>query len=152
MYMSLSYAHEHKRHVTRDKYITAPPFVIPCLRGTLLIFKAVDDLLFCHEAAFPTDSVFMEIKHIMGYRHAYVFRWLQLKRLFRKSDGSAPTVTTRDPDPQQVKACSAGREEVPFAFPSPTAGLVACYLAALLLPTQAHPDRKALGHAKQESP
>ena len=63
----------------------------------------------------------------------------------------APTVTTRDPDPQQVKACSAGREEVPFAFPSPTAGLVACYLAALLLPTQAHPDRKALGHAKQES-
>ena len=86
--MSLSYAHEHKRHVTRDKYITAPPFVIPCLRGTLLIFKAVDDLLFCHEAAFPTDSVFMEIKHIMGYRHAYVFRWLQLKRLFRKSDGS----------------------------------------------------------------
>ena len=56
----------------------------------------------------------------------------------------APTVTTtRGPDPQQVKARSAGREEGPFAFPSPKAGLVACYLAALLLPTQAHRQESA---------
>lgn len=88
MRMSLSYAPENNRSAGRDSYETSTPFVIPCFGGTLLIYKAIDDLRFCHESAFPRSEVFREMHHRTGWRHAYVFRWLQLRRYFKKHDRS----------------------------------------------------------------
>lgn len=64
----------------RKEYIICPSFCIPMGAGTLLIFKAIDDLLFCHEAAF--GDMWLDFHGDGGYRFVYVFRWLQSVRRF----------------------------------------------------------------------
>ena len=59
-----------------------PRFKVRCGAGTLFIFRAPDDLFFCHEAAFE-DAV-AAAAGAAGCRFAYVFRWLQSVRYFHQ--------------------------------------------------------------------
>ena len=81
MYLKLSFPDPGKpTDQNRDGYIIHPSFCIPMAPGTLLIFKAIDDLLFCHEASF--DAISLDFHGDDGYRFVYVFRWLQSVRIF----------------------------------------------------------------------
>ena len=64
----------------RKTYLVHPTFTVSLWAGTLFVFKASDDLFFCHEASFA-ESILDAIGNA-GYRFAYVFRWLQSVRLF----------------------------------------------------------------------
>lgn len=61
----------------RKTYLIHPRLKVHCMDGTLFVFTALDDLHFCHEAKFVNlgDS-------LLGYRFAYVFRWVQLEGVF----------------------------------------------------------------------
>ena len=60
----------------RKSYTIHPRFSVPCMDGTLFIFTTFDDLHFCHEAKF------LDLGDALGYRFAFVFRWVQLKGVF----------------------------------------------------------------------
>ena len=80
MFLKLSFPDPANPSGNRDTYNIHPIFCIPMSSGTLLIFKAIDDLLFCHEAGF--DDFSLKFYGALGYRFAYVFRWLQSARMF----------------------------------------------------------------------
>ena len=81
MFLKLSFPDPGKpTDQNRKEYIIHPHFCIPMAAGTLLIFKAIDDLLFCHETAF--HEVCLDFHEDCGYRFVYVFRWLQSVRMF----------------------------------------------------------------------
>ena len=48
--------------------------------GTLFIFSPLDDLHFCHEAAF--DKEVRRAAGASGHRFAFVYRWLTSEREF----------------------------------------------------------------------
>jgi len=85
MNFHLSFPPAPDRSVSRDKYICTPTFTIPCAIGTLLVFKAIDDLNFCHEASFPSVAALQGNSLTAVYRVAYVFRWLKSVRVFSAS-------------------------------------------------------------------
>lgn len=53
--------------------------------GTLFIFSPLDDLHFCHEAAF--DQEVLRAAGASGHRFAFVYRWLASKREFYTDPG-----------------------------------------------------------------
>lgn len=57
-------------------YEVHPSLCVPLSGGTLLVFKAIDDLFFCHESFFLSTADGTEC------RVALVFRWLQSVRSF----------------------------------------------------------------------
>lgn len=81
MVLKLSFPDPELEHgQARTEYIVHPHYCINMGSGTLFIFKAIDDLYFCHEAAF--EPFWIEFAGNGGYRFAYVFRWLQSVRMF----------------------------------------------------------------------
>lgn len=85
MVMKLSFANSDDLTQSRNEYVVHPAYSIPCAHGTLLVFPAIDDLFFCHEACFEPQV--LDAFGNSGYRFAYVFRWLQSKREFYISSG-----------------------------------------------------------------
>ena len=57
MTLRLSFPDRRDRTCNRRSYVIHPAFCIRLGKGTLLIFKAMDDLLFCHEAAFEAITL-----------------------------------------------------------------------------------------------
>ena len=76
MEMGLSFPVKKRHARDRDSYEQPPGLRIPLSPGTLLVYKFLDDLFFCHEARFreqrPSDSP----GEAALYRVAFVFRWL----------------------------------------------------------------------------
>ena len=56
-------------------YVIHPSYTVSLGAGTLLVFSPVDDVFFCHEAAFLSDE------H-GTHRMAFVYRWLTAARKF----------------------------------------------------------------------
>ena len=60
-------------------YVIHPSYCVSLGAGTLLVFNPLDDVMFCHEAAFLSD--------VDGtHRLAFVFRWLTSEREFYVSN------------------------------------------------------------------
>ena len=69
-------------------YVIKEPFTVRLGKGTLLIYKDIDDQFFCHEAFF-SDACLAD-EHTAGcYRLAFVFRWLTSAKQFRADSGHA---------------------------------------------------------------
>jgi len=78
IYLSFPSSLERSAVQNRKSYRIHPRFTIKCTHGTLFVFSHVDDLHFCHEARCSNTVVAGESSH----RFAFVFRWLELRRLF----------------------------------------------------------------------
>jgi len=78
MVLYLSFPPKLSDGVVRDRrsYVIHPRFSVPCMDGTLFVFTAMDDLHFCHEAKFES------LDDTLGYRFAFVFRWIHTKDVF----------------------------------------------------------------------
>ena len=61
-------------------YVKSEVFTVSLSRGTLMVFKAIDDEFFCHEAAFGR---WQHLADPTGYRMCYVFRWCTSVKNFR---------------------------------------------------------------------
>lgn len=62
-------------------YVVRSVFTVKLGRGTLMIFKDVDDQFFCHEASF--DAQALEAADASGHRLCFVFRWCTSVKNFR---------------------------------------------------------------------
>jgi hypothetical protein len=62
-------------------YVKRAAFVIPLSRGTLMVFKDVDDQFFCHEASF--NAAALSSCGPGGCRICYVYRWCTSVKNFR---------------------------------------------------------------------
>lgn len=76
MQFVLSFPPPGNRQASMKAYEVHPSLSVPLGGGTLLVFKAIDDLFFCHEAFFLATS------DGTSCRAAIVFRWLQSERSF----------------------------------------------------------------------
>jgi hypothetical protein len=77
-------------------YVRSGVFTVSLGHGTLMVFKAIDDEFFCHEAAFDVPT-WQHLRDPTGYRMCYVFRWCTSVKNFRvapacsfKSDVAPP--------------------------------------------------------------
>ena len=73
----LAIANSHSQHTSPS---TRAAFTARLGRGTLMIFKDLDDQFFCHEAEF---SETVRLSDPTGYRLCYVFRWCTSVKNFR---------------------------------------------------------------------
>ena len=93
MVMGLSFPVEKEDALDRAMYIQPSALNIPLLPGTLLVFKTLDDLFFCHEVRFPTSTTTTPAPEGLllraDYRAAIVFRWLNAseERLYNLDTG-----------------------------------------------------------------
>lgn len=62
-------------------YVKRSAFTVKLGRGTLMVFKDVDDQFFCHEASF--DEQVLKAAEASGYRLCFVFRWCTSVKNFR---------------------------------------------------------------------
>ena len=79
MAMGLSFPTEKLCTLDRAEYIQPRELHIPLRPGTLLVYRPLDDLFFCHEVRFltpPAPPALDGLLQSAGYRAAYVFRWL----------------------------------------------------------------------------
>ena len=73
-------AHVQHVHVHVHVHAWLLPLQVPMSSGTLFIFSPLDDLHFCHEAAF--DKEVLRAAGAAGHRFVFVYRWLQSVREF----------------------------------------------------------------------
>ena len=62
-------------------YVKTSVFTVRLGRGTLMVFKDLDDQFFCHEAEF--ERRVLEAADAAGYRMCFVFRWCVSVKHFR---------------------------------------------------------------------
>ena len=62
-------------------YVKTSVFTVQLGRGTLMVFKDLDDQFFCHEAEFERHV--LEAADAAGYRMCFVFRWCVSVKHFR---------------------------------------------------------------------
>lgn len=79
MDFALSFPESGMEGTDIHNYICRPELTIRLGRGTLLIFKAVDDAYFCHEAAFRQSVLGGSPS---GLRMCFVYRWLTVPKVF----------------------------------------------------------------------
>ena len=72
MEMGLSFPETKLDALNRDSYKQPQGLRIPLRPGTLPVYSPLDDLFFCHQVAFPANTV----SSPSAYRVAFVFRWL----------------------------------------------------------------------------
>ena len=70
MDFQLSFPQPGNLDCATKEYVMKPAFAVSLSAGTLLIYKDIDDQLFCHEANFP-----IAVKNTLGHRVAFVYRW-----------------------------------------------------------------------------
>ena len=93
MVMGLSFPKEKLNALDRDDYIQPSELNIPLVPGTLLVYRTLDDLFFCHEVRFPTPTTTTPapqgLLECADYRAAIVFRWLNVseERLYYMDTG-----------------------------------------------------------------
>ena len=82
MVMGLSFPVDKLSALDRATYIQPSALNILLRPGTLLVFRALDDLFFCHEVRFPTSTTTTPAPEGLllcaDYRAAIVFRWLNV--------------------------------------------------------------------------
>jgi hypothetical protein len=64
-----------------SSYVKTSVFTVRLGRGTLMVFKDLDDQFFCHEAEFERHV--LEAADAAGYRMCFVFRWCVSVKHFR---------------------------------------------------------------------
>ena len=64
-----------------QNYVRRAVFTVQLSRGTLMIFKDIDDQFFCHEAFF--DAQTLHTAEASGHRLCFVFRWCTSVKNFR---------------------------------------------------------------------
>ena len=65
------------------QYLTRSAFTVQLERGTLMIWKDIDDQFFCHEAEFR--KAVLALVGSSGYRSCYVFRWCTSVKIFKSA-------------------------------------------------------------------
>ena len=85
MELSLSFYPPGRPDIPRAEYSIHPSLQIPLSNGTLFIFCHLDDLFYCHEAAF-TNEMLLDLQPCSRnrYRIALVYRWLRERKQARK--------------------------------------------------------------------
>lgn len=81
MDFALSYPPRDNLGVGIKSYVKTPTFTARLGRGTLMVFKDLDDQFFCHEAAFNEQT--LEAADPAGHRLCFVFRWCTSVKDFR---------------------------------------------------------------------
>ena len=94
MDLKLSFPPPGKPYAERKDYVLHQKLRIPCGPGSLFVFRAEDDLLFCHEAVNALQTDLHRTAENCGYRFVFVFRWLQSLRYFQPHLGHSMVLTT----------------------------------------------------------
>ena len=81
MDFALSFPPPHDLYAGIQDYVIRPAFTARLGRGTLMVFKDIDDQFFCHEAWF--DRLVLQTAGATGHRLSFVFRWLTSVKNFR---------------------------------------------------------------------
>ena len=88
-------------------YVVHPSYCVKLTAGTLLVFSPVDDVFFCHEAAFLRDAT-------GTHRIAFVFRWLTSPRTFYVSNNKhklSPALQEAEQSLKERKRVKAARDK-----------------------------------------